>query len=435
MDVQPSTYNSNDGMKKTVALLLLFLSIGSLKAQDTLYVLFLGNSYTYFNNLPQLVSDLSSSAGKTIFYDSNAIGGYTLSNHLADATSLAKIRQGTWDYVVIQEQSQIPTIDYYRYNNMYVAAQGLADSIHAYNPCTKLMTFMTWGRRFGGQQCDQSMTYCSPVFADFNHMQDSLTSAYEEVSDIIEAQCAPAGVAWQNILNDTSIILHNADNSHPALEGSYVAACVFFDALWKLHSSGSGFTGGLPASAAAYFQAMADSTYFNSISDWNRTIFSPTAGFTFSQQGNDIFFTNTSTGPASTSYLWDFGDGSTSIQPSPAHSYLSPGVYTITLTAASCTASDTLQLTIPVGTTGIAETTSQGYSVFPNPFNERLTLSFDQPVSTAEIEIYDVLGRSVLTATMSSIVSYIIDTSSLQSGAYWLINKSNPVGGCKILYK
>ena len=110
---------------KATFLLLTVFSINSLLAQDTLSVLFLGNSYTSYNNLPALVQSLSTAAGKTLIIDSNMPGGFTISNHINDATSTAKISQGNWDYVVIQEQSQLPTIDFYRYNDMYPALEEL----------------------------------------------------------------------------------------------------------------------------------------------------------------------------------------------------------------------------------------------------------------------------------------------------------------------
>ena len=141
-------------MKKSIlSLTLLFVSIGKFVAQDTLSVFFIGNSYTSYNNLPLLVKNLSTSAGKTLNIDSNMPGGYLMSSHLNDATTLSKISQGNWDYVILQEQSQIPTIEFIRDNDMYPAMTDLKSVIEQYNPCAKIITYMTWGRRFGGQQC------------------------------------------------------------------------------------------------------------------------------------------------------------------------------------------------------------------------------------------------------------------------------------------
>jgi type II secretory pathway component GspD/PulD (secretin) len=106
---------------KIILHLILSFSIVGASAQDTLSVLFLGNSYCSVNNLPQLVQNLSASAGKTLIIDSNMPGGFTLTGHSSDPSSTAKISQGNWDYVILQEQSQIPTIDQFRYNDMYPA--------------------------------------------------------------------------------------------------------------------------------------------------------------------------------------------------------------------------------------------------------------------------------------------------------------------------
>src|SRR5687768_13694632 len=79
-----------------------------LKAQLSHNVLFLGNSYTGVNNLPQLVHDVALSAGDTLAFDSYTPGGYQLVDHSIDVTSQNKIMTGGWDYVVIQGQSQEP---------------------------------------------------------------------------------------------------------------------------------------------------------------------------------------------------------------------------------------------------------------------------------------------------------------------------------------
>src|SRR5688572_23871736 len=89
---------------------VLLVSIATSSAQTTRRVLFLGNSYTGFNNLPQLISDAALSAGDSLIFDSNTPGGYTLEAHSLDPVSLGKIATGGWDYVVLQGQSQEPII-------------------------------------------------------------------------------------------------------------------------------------------------------------------------------------------------------------------------------------------------------------------------------------------------------------------------------------
>ena len=102
-------------MRKTIFTLTLCLSFSeSINTQDTLRVLFLGNSYTASNNLPSLCQQFAEAEGNVLITDSNTPGGQTLISHSTNSTSLQKISQGNWDYVVLQDQSQVPTIDFLR---------------------------------------------------------------------------------------------------------------------------------------------------------------------------------------------------------------------------------------------------------------------------------------------------------------------------------
>ena len=83
-------------MKKLLLLLAMSLAILS-QAQQSKRVLFLGNSYTFGNNLPQLVANVAQSQGDNLVFDSNTPGGYTLNGHTTNAQSQSKIAQGTWD--------------------------------------------------------------------------------------------------------------------------------------------------------------------------------------------------------------------------------------------------------------------------------------------------------------------------------------------------
>ncbi len=408
-------------MQRPLTLLfILCLTCSCCLAQnDTLRVLFIGNSYTGVNNLPQLCKDFSAGHGKTLIYDSHTPGGNTIDDHVNNPTALNKIRQGNWDYVVLQEQSQIPTIDYYRYNYMYPAVERINDSIKKYGPCTKVLMYMTWGRQNGGKQCDISGMYCSPDFQDFSHMQDSLESAYTEVAAKIGGGVSPVGIAWKRVLEDTSIVLHSADQSHPNFSGSYLAACVFYSVLWNENPVGSNYSGSLSGPAAAYFQEIAKQTVFDSARDWNPkdTLF---ADFKYSQYGDSIRFTNLSKSPDPFSYTWDFGDGNGSTAEDPVHVYMGDGVYTVRLTLNHCSSSMDKQDTITVNTTGMKpDLTHLGVKVFPNPAGNRLTVSFNSPMR-GEVQLIASDG-SVLSVHKLNDAQYLnLDTGELSPGLYFV---------------
>ncbi|MBI3233675.1 MAG: T9SS type A sorting domain-containing protein [Bacteroidetes bacterium] len=404
-----------------------FLLIKSSYAQDSLHVLFLGNSYTYYNNLPLLVQELSKAVGKTLIVDSYTPGGYTLDGHSTDATALNKIRQGLWDYVVLQEQSQIPTIDYYKTNEMYPAALRLKDSIELYNPCAKIITYMTWGRRYGGQQCDQNAVHCSPAFTDFNHMQDSITSAYIGMSNLLKACCAPVGVAWKNILSDSNFVLHIADNSHPEIEGSYIAACVLYSAIWKQKSIGLTYTAGLPATTANYFQQWCDSTVYKSSNDWNMNIDQLKADFVYNRSNVKYFikYTNTTSSKKPFQCVWDFGDGTTSSDTNPEHIYASSGKYFVKLKVTHCKYVDSFAYFINVeNPLGIVEKTEYNtLNIYPNPANEMVSIEMNEFQPTT-IFLYDMSGKLIIQKALTKTIDKI-DISNLTSGLYIVELRSN----------
>ena len=248
-------------IKKTIVwylcVLILLATSLTAKADDTTKVLFIGNSYTQGNNLTNLFKQLSTSGGKLVFADKSAFGGYRLEYHATDTTTLNKINQPGWDYVILQEFSTLPTIEYLRYNNMYPAARTLDSIINSREANTAF--FMTWGRKYGGRYCIGS--YCSPLFVDFYHMQDSLNSAYTEISNELEALLCPVGLAWGlSYTLDSNINLWQSDNSHPTLGGSYLAACVFYAKIFNESPVGISYTAGLDTSVALFLQNVAQET-------------------------------------------------------------------------------------------------------------------------------------------------------------------------------
>jgi len=246
-------------IRRYLSLVIYFGLAVPLSAQliDSLQVLFIGNSYTHRNSLPQLFAELSQSAGKSVIAERSTYSSGLLETHSVDDSTLSAISRGIWDFIILQEQSQIPTIEHFRYNSMYPSARFLDSLITGQS--AKTVFYMTWGRKYGGQQARRG--YYSPNFINFFHMQDSLQSAYEEIANELSAIVAPVGVAWANALKiDPSADLWTHDHSHPTIQGSYLAACVFYSTLFNESPVGLSYTGGLTSEDAAFFQNVAYQT-------------------------------------------------------------------------------------------------------------------------------------------------------------------------------
>ena len=115
------------------------------KAQDTTKILFIGNSFTYVNDLPQTFYQLATKAGKIVYVDNITMGGATLQMHLQNQATLQKINEKHWDFVVLQEQSQIPSFIPERDTMMYPYAIALDSIIHTNWFCTRTLFFYDMG--------------------------------------------------------------------------------------------------------------------------------------------------------------------------------------------------------------------------------------------------------------------------------------------------
>ena len=328
-------------MKKLLFLLSIipFLSFGQLKKE----VLFIGNSYTYYNNMPQLVEQIALSFGDSLIYDSSTPGGTNFNAHTNNTQTLAKINQQQWDYVVLQAQSQEPSFSPGQVaNNTYPYAEILVDSIYANSSCTEPLFFMTWGRKYG----DQQNCAAYPPICTYLGMQQRLRESYLEMAFNDSASCAPVGMAWKkSIAIDSTLNLYSSDNSHPSIYGSYLAACTFYASIFKKSAVGSSYwPNAIDSLTALSLQEIGSSTVLDSLAVWN--IFD--SYFTFDQMGDSVSFTNLSSNYES--LLWNFGDGETTTDQHPTHTYAANGSYTIQLIATTNSGciTDTLTATVVV---------------------------------------------------------------------------------------
>lgn len=236
-------------------------------AQTVKTALFLGNSYTAYNNLPMMVSTIATSQGNTLTYDSNTPGGYTLNGHSTNATSIAKINSANWDYVILQEQSQIPSFPQPQVaTDCYPYADSLNRIIKENDSCTVTMFYMTWGRKNG------DATNCPgwPPVCTYDGMQAQLRESYVNMMNFHNAELGPVGAAWKYTRdNNPGIELYTPDNSHPSIHGSYLAACVFYAAIFEDSPIGSAHPGTITAADALILQQNAHAVVMDSLSTWN----------------------------------------------------------------------------------------------------------------------------------------------------------------------
>ena len=287
--------------------------------------LFLGNSYTAYNSLPNLVEDIANSLGDSLVHDRNTPGGQTMAGHASNMTSLAKISSQEWDYVVLQSQSQEPSFSPSQVaNDVYPYAARLTDSIRSNTSCGTPLFFMTWGRKNG----DASNCTNYPTICTYEGMQQRLRESYMEMASTNIGRVSPVGMAWKRVREEhPEIELYNPDESHPSYAGSYLAASVFYCSIFQKSCETSDFTGSLDSITARMLRSVASETVLDSLGLW---------GFLEADILQDSTFLNYAYLMASytnaDSISWDFGDAliSNSNDSLITVEYLVAGDYTVT---------------------------------------------------------------------------------------------------------
>lgn len=334
-------------MIKFYALISTLLLSNIILGQDSAKVLFIGNSYTYFNNLPGMLTDLSTSLGDYVQLTSQVAGGATFQDHATNPATYTAINSADWDFVVLQAQSQEPSFPDSQVNSETLPfAEQMADSIRNNSICSNILMFMTWGRENGDPQWVPIST--------FDGMNSRLRNAYIRMADSIDASISPVGVAWKYVRdNYPSIQLYSPDGSHPSLEGSYLAACTFYASLFRKSPVGASFTSSLAPATAANLQLSAATAVMDSLDHWNLYPMSEhtQADFSYVVNGGEVVFINNSVN--ATAYDWNFNDGQVSNDESPVIVYSAPGSYSVTLVSSSPCDSDTLSSTIVIGSNSI----------------------------------------------------------------------------------
>ena len=157
----------------------------------------------------------------------------------------------------------------------------------------------------------------------------------------------------------------------------------------------------------------------------------PTADFSFTQSALNVTFINASSGNPET-YLWDFGDGTTSNNASPGtHSYPGNGTYIVSLTVSNLASSDTHEDTVVIEGVGIDEYNNYLHaatSLYPNPTSGDITVmmtyAYDAEV---EISVVNMIGEKVHSITTSDVMNkeYVFDMSQQANGVYFVEVKND----------
>lgn len=208
-------------------------------------MLMVGNSYTAANNLTAIVqSMLQHRRGAEVYVTNRTVGGAHLkefSDPIEPFESLLKERP--WDWVVLQEQSEVPGLFQTEYSLEWIASsRAILDLDRAITSAgAQTILFQTWGRLHHDDNPTESI---HQLYDSFDHHQARIDEGYNKYQKALARQdrrtlIAPVGLAFKAI-HDSVVeqgldpedddgdfaLLYEEDGSHPSIVGSYLASCV-----------------------------------------------------------------------------------------------------------------------------------------------------------------------------------------------------------------
>jgi hypothetical protein len=200
-------------------------------------ILFVGNSFTYYNNslhnhVRKMMQAGDHEVGRTRIM---TISGGKLSEHAAALPAM--VASEDWDVVILQghsleavEAESVPEFrQAVRDHNRVIRESG-----------AETVLFMTWART---HLPEQTMS-----------LNDNYTSTGNEAESLV----VPVGLAFEKSTHQkNSIALRIADRRHPTLAGTYLAACTFYAALLGESPVGNSYSAGLDEQTAATLQQIA----------------------------------------------------------------------------------------------------------------------------------------------------------------------------------
>ena len=228
-------------------------------ADDPQRVLFIGNSYTGVNKLPDVFLEVVKNSGrKEPVVKSSTPGGRTLKQQLSIVGTGKLIEEGNWDVVVLQGQSQEPAIaetDESVRKEFLESAAELCKRVRAKSPRAKIFFYETWARHADYWTENKK----APAMGkDPKEMQARLRKWYGVAAKENDATFVPCGEAWElNYASAKPVRLHQKDNSHPEFVGTYLNALIFFGKIYDVKTPAAKVTGKVDEAQAKLMQGYA----------------------------------------------------------------------------------------------------------------------------------------------------------------------------------
>ena len=253
-------------------------------------ILFVGNSLTYYNDMPQMVQKMLDNQKVKYKVEQETYSGIQLTQHLnrkittttnkgAKLTPLGvndtsetvnRLYSENWDFVVLQTGTVGLLIPEARRFQVTPAILGFKEKLK--NTNTQFVLFKTWPSldTFPKKHCHPSAVIdksiekgmcCSPLITSIEQEAKLVNEAYDSVAIETNVPTLPITDCYMDIIKNHPTINLYHDESHPSILGSYLSACMFYKYFTKQKASTINYTGNIDEKTAKVIQNVVDKYY------------------------------------------------------------------------------------------------------------------------------------------------------------------------------
>jgi len=251
-------------ISKLIIIFTLFFSFNIMAQQSVktnVSLLFIGNSYTFMNDMPLIFQKMANASGYNCYVDTEVEGGKNLKYHAENPITYQKIHSRNWTYVVIQGHSiefAAPQKKIDELSKPYLTQ--IIDSVRSNNSCTKIILYMTWGYK-NGNSWEEISTY--------DKMQDLISKNYRALASEYNTIVSPVGEVWKAVSHENKDInLYFTDEKHPSLYGSFLSATTFFATITRKSPVGVPLKIDLDPKKMLYIEEKVKRYVTNNLAEW-----------------------------------------------------------------------------------------------------------------------------------------------------------------------
>lgn len=407
-------YTSPYFMKRLLFFSLSLMFFAGAYASDTTRVLFIGNSFTYANNMPQLLKTLADSAGIKVIIGMHAPGGISVGDtaqgtmaHMNNPVLFALIRSQKWDFAVIQDNQGRFVLDSAQFPSKSKVVQGhlnIMDSLKANHGCAKIILFGGWGWKYG-----------LPPYGNTGiETIKRILVNYQVLNDTMKEVIAPIGEAWIKAINYLPAVnLWDPDDAHPALPGSFLTASVLFSTIFNLPAKNLNYDAGIASVNAYNLRCFADSAVFG-LNFHSRYNLGGIQKISVQKSAGLLSVTG-----SYNTYAWY--KNKAYVGNAATLTYSGIGEYVALLEETDGCLLKTCGVTEKLDTGIDSEEAFKALSVYPNPAQAGTTLNLRTQTAWLKIELYDMAGVKKNIQVEPSADGVLIFSPGLHAGTYLLV--------------